>query len=167
MRTKKILEKACRRWIGDALGVHKLLRCYTDGFSGWMKRFGKVLRYSLGWSPTGCSRWVREQTTWLLKQDNFPINTSSFTRNLLQEHSISTIFWPSRSSDLNITENLWGIMNRRVYRGFRSVETFEELKKEIHNFWKELEDSCILKMYRSILRRLLAVMDAKGKAKKY
>ena len=49
------------------------------------------------------SEVLGEGQRWFYQQDNAPIHTSNFTRNWWTEHSISTLPWPPKSPDINIS----------------------------------------------------------------
>ena len=45
---------------------------------------------------------------------------------------ISTILeWPVHSPDLNLVENVWGIMDRRLYANVKKCDTVAQLKSSI------------------------------------
>ena len=108
-----------------------------------------------------------EQQTWLFQEDNAPIHTVGITRECLSERSIRTLPWLARSPDLNIVENVWGLLARKVYANNRSFETISDLKQTIVTEWESISTDYLFKLYRSIPRRLLSVIDKKGDATKY
>jgi transposase len=72
---------------------------------------------------------------WTLQQDNAPCHSSKATTKWLQDRQIRSISWPSRSPDLNIIENIWGILARKVYRNCRQFSSQAELKTAILDEW--------------------------------
>ena len=78
-----------------------------------------------------------------------------------------TIDWPAKSPDVNIIENIWEIMARRVYLRQRQFDTVEQLKEVIEDVWATISGELLQKLYRSIRRRMLAVLDGQGRATKY
>lgn len=104
---------------------------------------------------------------WRLQQDNAPIHTSAHTREWLRSNSISVLPWPARSPDLNIIENLWGILVRRVYARGRQFANVAELQEAIEDSWATIDQELISKLFRSLPRRMLAVIAANGRATKY
>ena len=58
-------------------------------------------------------------------------------------------------------------MARRVYFNGRQFKNVEEMEEVVRYVWEHLSNEYIFKLYRSIPKRLLAVIDAKGDATKY
>ncbi|CDF35348.1 unnamed protein product [Chondrus crispus] len=108
-----------------------------------------------------------EMENWVYQQDGASIHRSRFTRSWLNEKGVRTMDWPAKSPDLNIIENIWGIMARRVYLRQRQFDTIEQLKEVIEDVWAIISGELLQKLYRSIPRRMLAVLDGQGRATKY
>uniref|UniRef100_A0A1I7X375 Transposable element Tc3 transposase n=1 Tax=Heterorhabditis bacteriophora TaxID=37862 RepID=A0A1I7X375_HETBA len=71
------------------------------------------------------------------QQDNATIHT------WLQDNSVDTVDWPSRSPDLNPIENLWAILVRRIYADNRQFETVKDLQNAISKAWNEIDEDVI------------------------
>uniref|UniRef100_A0A1I7W8V1 DDE_3 domain-containing protein n=1 Tax=Heterorhabditis bacteriophora TaxID=37862 RepID=A0A1I7W8V1_HETBA len=67
------------------------------------------------------------------QQDNATIHASRSTKTWLQDNSVDTMDWPSRSPDLNPIENLWAIL----------FETVKDLQNAICKAWSEVDKSAI------------------------
>lgn len=68
---------------------------------------------------------------------------------------------------MNIKENVWEIMSRMVYSRGRQFSTVDDLEETIRDWWASVSGELVQKLYRSIPRRSLADMDARGGQKKY
>ena len=101
------------------------------------------------------------------QKDGDSIHRSGFTHSWPSEKGVRTIGWPAKSPDLNIIENIWGIMAHRVYLRQRQFHTVEQLKEVIEDVWATNNGELLQKLYRSIPRRILALLDGRGRATKY
>ncbi|GAB0099677.1 hypothetical protein DMENIID0001_155640 [Sergentomyia squamirostris] len=52
---------------------------------------------------------------YIYQEDNAAIHTSRLTKAWLAEKKIKLLPWPARFPDLNLIENLWGILANTVY----------------------------------------------------
>lgn len=73
--------------------------------------------------------------------------------------------WPAHSPDLNIIENVWGIMAQRLTN--RVFQTEEAFRKAFAKAWDRVNFGMIKSLHDSIPRRCRAVIDARGAQTKY
>ena len=66
--------------------------------------------------------------------------------------------WPARSLDLNIIENVWGIVARDVYENARQLDTAKQLREAIEAAWSRLTVDRIKKLYASCHFRMISVI---------
>ena len=48
------------------------------------------------------------------------------------QDEISDMDWPPRSPDMNVIENAWGELSRRLYHGGRQFDTVDDLKETLY-----------------------------------
>ncbi len=75
--------------------------------------------------------------------------------------------WPPKSPDLNIIENVWGMLAREVYYGYRQFECVEDLKEAITYAWEKITPQRTKRLFESIPRRLAMVNQRHGGATRY
>ncbi|KAK7910412.1 hypothetical protein WMY93_015096 [Mugilogobius chulae] len=71
----------------------------------------------------------------------------------------------ANSPDLNVIENLWAIVKRKIRD--RKPTKLDQLKQNIATAWEAVSAETCDKLVKSMPRRLQAVIQAKGAAKKY
>lgn len=104
---------------------------------------------------------------WILQQDNAPIHTARMVKNYLQTQNVDILPWPAYSPDLNIIENVWGWLSRKVYEGGKQYEDKEALIKSINDSWKEISLNYLGTLYNSISDRIFEVILKQGGSTHY
>ena len=66
---------------------------------------------------------------WTFQHDNAPIHTARAVKQWLSE-------WPPYSTDLNIIENVWGLLSRKVYEGGRQSQNSATLIEKSWDYFK-------------------------------
>ena len=100
----------------------------------------------------------------MLQQDNAPAHREESVSDFFNNHGITILKWPAQSPDLNIIEDCWRYLNRRLKD---SYDDEADLKKDIREIWENIPQEFISKLYRSIPDRLRAVITSKGGPTKY
>jgi len=96
----------------------------------------------------------------LFQQDNARPHTAGLVREWFDKKGIETLGWPSQSPDMNIIEDVWGLMKFKL-KG-KVFEDIEEMWKEIKKCWKSISLQQIRNLYDSLPRRMEALERARG-----
>ncbi|KIH59352.1 hypothetical protein ANCDUO_10417, partial [Ancylostoma duodenale] len=78
-----------------------------------------------------------------IQQDNAAVHANQSTKTWLMENRMNVMDWPACSSDLNLMENLWAILARKLYSDHHQFHSIEELKTAIINARKDVEDDVL------------------------
>ena len=70
--------------------------------------------------------------------------------------------WPSRSPDLNIIENVWGLLARKVYANGRQFKDLNSLTEAVAKAWDAIDEDYLKKLYQSLPKRLFEVIERRG-----
>ena len=94
--------------------------------------------------------------------DNDSTHTSREMERWLNEHLLlqKIIRIPSRSPELNITENLWSLLSPKVEK--HNATTVEELKKAIEVEWDKIDVTVLKKMSDSMVSRCREIIASEG-----
>lgn len=98
------------------------------------------------------------------QQDNAPAHRSRIATEYFQNEGIRLIPWPPQSPDLNLIENVWQLIKRRLKPAY---ETKAELQSHIVKEWADVEVAYVRKLYAGMRNRLTAVIKEKGGPTKY
>ena len=98
----------------------------------------------------------------VFQQDNAPAHKARVTKDFLESHRIPVLDWPPYSPDLNIIENLWGIVSAKVYEGGKEYQNPSELWNEVSDQLLAISPQVIQNLYNSIPGRLMKVIELNG-----
>ncbi len=101
----------------------------------------------------------------IFQQDLAPAHTAKGTKSWFNDHGVTVLDWPANSPDLNLIENLWGIVKRKM-RDTRPNNA-DELKATVKETWASIPPQQCHKLITFIPRRIEAVIKAKGDPTKY
>lgn len=99
---------------------------------------------------------------WTFQHDNAPIHTARSVKSWIQDQKVDLMEWPPYSPDLNIIENVWGWLARKVYESGKQYSSKKDLIEGIKQAWSTISLNYIEKLYESISNRIFEVISNKG-----
>ncbi len=96
----------------------------------------------------------------IFQQDLAPAHTAKGTKSWFNDHGVSVLDWPANLPDLNLIENLWGIVKRKM-RDTRPNNA-DDLKATVKETWASIPPQQCHKLITSMPRQIEAVIKAKG-----
>ena len=103
----------------------------------------------------------------IFQQDNAPVHIARSSKDYFQRKEIPLLEWPPYSPDLNIIENVWGIVSRKVYEDGKEYNTSDELWESVCHHFLTISYESIKELYQSIPERLISVIEMSGKRTAY
>lgn len=110
--------------------------------------------------PDGC---------FYFQHDGCPVHSASSVQENLHASGIAQLYWPPKSPDLNIIENVWGLRKARLARANLTNVDADTLWTHVEMEWNHLkQDPDLAKsLFASIPKRLKDVKENSGGALKY
>lgn len=102
---------------------------------------------------------------WYFLHDNPNVHKGAEATRALFEHGATVLDFPPYSPDLNVIENLWGYLAKKV-DGHR-CRNVEDLAVIVEQEWDKIDKDYFTKLFESMPKRCQAVVDAKGWHTKY
>ena len=99
---------------------------------------------------------------WVYQQDNATIHTSRSAMDWFRTNNVPTMEWPARSPDLNPTENVWGILARRVYKDGKHYDNVPQLQRSIQDQCNAIGPNTLKNLTDSMPNRMFETIKARG-----
>ena len=104
------------------------------------------------------------------QQDGAPVHTAKIVKKWLSEKNIKLLDWPGSSPDLNVIENCWMILKKKVAKKVadRHPTSVGDLINIIKEVWmSEIKPEYCGNLVKSMPNRIQAVLKNKGYSIKY
>ena len=75
--------------------------------------------------------------------------------------------WPAQSPDLNIIENVWLYIKRKLQSQLHNINSADELFQHTLRIWQDINLHYVRNLYNSVPRRIQQVIRLKGHLTKY
>jgi len=98
----------------------------------------------------------------ILIDDNAKYHRVVDVKNWKEKMGFSSIVWPSYSPDINIIENIWSLVQDKLYDLLDILETPDDTWKYSQEIWHNLESSYICNLYKSLPDRIKDLYKNKG-----
>ena len=94
----------------------------------------------------------------LFQDDNAPFHRSRVLQEYKAKNSLKSISWPAQSPDLNILENIWLYIKRKLAYRHCVIHSNEDLFREINKIWMDILPYFVQNLYLSIPRKIMSVI---------
>ena len=109
----------------------------------------------------GAKMCSKKQKGWIFQQDLAPPHSARSTTEFLANKNISVLEWPGNSPDLNPIEHVWGYLAQKL-DGLPMATTNNMLWEQVQAAWHTIPVSYLRQLYRSMPRRISAVLESEG-----
>lgn len=98
----------------------------------------------------------------IFQQDNAPPHVAVHTKEYLKGAEIPTLEWPPMSPDLSPIENIWSIVQRKVYKEGKTYASTEDLWNAVQDAFFAITPEEVKNLYQSMPNRMIKVLEKGG-----
>ena len=104
---------------------------------------------------------------YLFQDENVPIHRACSTKEYVARTHLKNMSWPAQSPDLNVIENIWLYIKRKLEVHIHKINSNSDLFRESFCILQTIPLTYIRNFYDSIPRRILNAIRLKGHSTKY
>ncbi|GFX98373.1 transposable element Tcb1 transposase [Trichonephila clavipes] len=92
----------------------------------------------------------------IFQQDNAQSHTARVSQDCI--HTVTTLFWPSRSPDLSTIEPIWDHLGRRIGHS----TSLNELEVRLQQIWNQMSQDVMQNSYTSMPDSIASCILSRG-----
>jgi len=109
----------------------------------------------------------RYRPNFCFQHDNARPHTARLCTDYLQQNDVLIMAWPPNSPDVNIIENLFDVLKRRIRNHQPAPRNLEELYQVACQVWDNIDQNEIRQLFKSCPARCQAVISQRGHSTRY
>jgi hypothetical protein len=100
----------------------------------------------------------------LFPKMTMPPITAGTVQSWFEKHEdeLQHLPWPAQSPHLNITKLLWSVLENKVRNRFPPPRSLKQIEDILREEWYKIPLETVQNLYKSIPRRTVAALKAKG-----
>jgi transposase len=103
----------------------------------------------------------------IFQQDNASAHKAKVCLKWFEDHEMELLEWPAYSPDLNLIENLWAELKRRLGTYETPPSGILELWEQVQTEWNAIRPEYCQKLVKSMPKRMALVLKWKGGTIRY
>lgn len=157
--------RKCQNWTGCSFDYMTTMGTVTGSLTAKQHRY--ILK--------GClmAVWEKIEAGYeegiLLQQHNDSHHTAQLTKEWQESQGVESLLWATNLPDMNIVENIFGILSRVVYAGNSQHNTMDELHvlHSIEQAWTNLHQDTIRNLVDSMISQIFELISNHGRTTSY